>query len=371
MVSTSRLILQGSTLSYGERVNPTKESMSAPAPITQRDVAQACGLHPSTVCLALKNAPSIPEETRRRIQAEAARLGYQPNVAARNLALLRTEKKHGGSLPLAWINQEPRRDHWRTDPVAKVYFEGARRRAEEAGYHLEEIWTREPGMTPARVGQIVRARGVDGVIFPVDRSFDFALLQSGWSECALVGFNDHRLAEWIDVVCPDYHRNVAAALRGLRQLGYDRIGLVLTPQLDAASHGLAHGCFLREQATLSPAERVPVCFLPDTPETPREIFREWLLEQSPEVVIGRDPRLLSWAPPGRDVAWVQLHGDHADFQAGIDPGAAEVAAAAVDCVVEKVRRFERGMRDATRVHLVQGAWQPRQLAGRERVARSA
>jgi hypothetical protein len=87
--------------------------MSATTPITQRDVAHACGLHPSTVCLALKNSPAIPVATRQRVQAIAGDLGYFPNVAARNLALLRTEKKAGGSLPIAWINQEPARDHWR------------------------------------------------------------------------------------------------------------------------------------------------------------------------------------------------------------------------------------------------------------------
>src|SRR5689334_10005986 len=118
--------------------------MPVPIPITQRDVAEACGFHPSTVCLALKNSPSIPQPTRQRIQAVATKLGYQPNVAARNLALLRTERASTGSLAIAWINQEARRDYWRVEPVARTYFEAARSRAKDAGYHLEEIWTREP-----------------------------------------------------------------------------------------------------------------------------------------------------------------------------------------------------------------------------------
>ena len=72
-----------------------KEFMSFATPITQRDVARACGVHPSTICLALKNSPSIPLPTRRRVQAVAEELGYRPNVAARNLALLRGEKQGG------------------------------------------------------------------------------------------------------------------------------------------------------------------------------------------------------------------------------------------------------------------------------------
>src|SRR5690606_34320050 len=84
------------------RITSPKEFMSPATPVTQRDVARACGVHPSTICLALKNSPSIPLPTRLRVQAVAEELGYRPNVAARNLALLRGDKHGAGSLPIAW-----------------------------------------------------------------------------------------------------------------------------------------------------------------------------------------------------------------------------------------------------------------------------
>src|SRR2546422_1003969 len=83
----------------------------------------------------------------------------------------------------------------------------AQARAAEAGYHLEEIWTREPGMNGHRVARIVQARGIAGVIFPAHHEFDFSLLNHDWRSLALVGCNDYRLSEWVDVVCPDYYRN--------------------------------------------------------------------------------------------------------------------------------------------------------------------
>ena len=169
--------------------------MSTPSRVTLRDIARVCGVHPSTISLALNNVPSIPLATRERIHGIAANLGYRPNVAARNLALRRTARSETSFLPIAWINQEPRRLHWRSDPTALASFEAARQRAAALGHHLEEIWTREPGMTPLRVAQIVRARGIEGVIFPVDRSYDPALLQANWSDCSLIGLNDHRLGE--------------------------------------------------------------------------------------------------------------------------------------------------------------------------------
>lgn len=341
--------------------------MSSPLPVTQRDVAQACGLHASTVCLALKNSPSIPLKTRLRIQTIAAELGYHPNVAARNLALLRTEKKPAtGTLPLAWINQEPRRDHWRVDAEARVYFEGARRRAEDLGYHLEEIWTQEPGMNVSRVVQILHARGINGVLFPAHRSFDFSLLCSGWNEFAMVGFNDHRLGEWVDIVCPDYYKNTDIALRRLRHLGFERLGLVLTPQFDAASNGLTHSCFLRHQSEIAPGDRVPVCCLSDSQAGIADAFGEWLREHRPDAVLCREGALIPWAhAAGHEPSWVQLHGLVGDFDGGIDAAAPEVAAMAVECVVEKMRRFELGPREATRLHIVKGVWQEGRLMRRE------
>ena len=365
MDSPSCPILQGTKLDYST-AKEAKEFMSPTTPITQRDVADACGLHPSTVCLALKNSPSIPLPTRRRIQLIAEQLGYHPNVAARNLALLRTEKKGAGNLPIAWINQEPRRDHWRVDPDARALLEGARRRAEELGYHLEEIWTQEPGMTAARVAQIVRARGIQGVVFPAHRSFDFSLLNPGWGDFSLVGVNDHRLCEWIDVVCPDYYRNTDLALRRLRQLGFERIGLVLTTQFDAATSGLVHSCFLRHQADAGTGERVPVLFATDAAGTAGAAFREWLAEHRPDAVLVRDGEFAGCARAAQTgMACVQLHGSCEQFDGGIEPSAQEIAAVVIDCLSEKIRRFDRGIRDSTRLHLVKGGWQERYLAERE------
>lgn len=57
---------------------------------TIEDVARAAGVSISTVSYALSGKRAISEDTRRRVLAAAARLGYAPKAAARALAARRT-----------------------------------------------------------------------------------------------------------------------------------------------------------------------------------------------------------------------------------------------------------------------------------------
>ena len=50
-----------------------------------QDLAKLCGVDASTVSRALKNDPRISKATTERVQAVAAKMGYQPNLAARLL----------------------------------------------------------------------------------------------------------------------------------------------------------------------------------------------------------------------------------------------------------------------------------------------
>ncbi|MBL9208004.1 MAG: LacI family DNA-binding transcriptional regulator [Opitutaceae bacterium] len=326
-----------------------------PPTVTQRDVALACGVHASTICLALKDAPSLPLETRRRIQETARALGYQPNAAARNLALLRSERNTGGSLPIAWINQEPKANHWRTDPEASPFLTGARRRATELGYRLEEFWAREPGMSVARLTQILTARGLGGALLPVHRAFDFSLLHPGWETFSLVGLNDHRLGEWADVVCPDYYHNQDLVLRQLRRQGGRRVGLVLPSQRDAATQGVLHGGFLRHQAEMPVSDRVPVCFVSGDRAERSTVVDDWIRDHHPEAVVCWDREVAEEADLQRyPIRWYIPQGGGAGEVAGVDDRPEWVGAVAVECLVGKMRHFEKGLRGPSRMHLVRG-----------------
>ncbi|UUV98728.1 LacI family DNA-binding transcriptional regulator [Vagococcus luciliae] len=53
--------------------------------VTIKDVAKEVGVAPSTVSRVLKDHPSISSETKERVRKAMDKLGYVPNIAARNL----------------------------------------------------------------------------------------------------------------------------------------------------------------------------------------------------------------------------------------------------------------------------------------------
>ncbi|MEZ5413142.1 MAG: hypothetical protein R3F03_02395 [Opitutaceae bacterium] len=335
-------------------------------PVTQRDVAAACKVHPSTICLALNNSPSIPLATRQRIQLTAQKLGYRPNAAARNLAFMRAEKGPPASLPLAWINQEPQRDFWRANPAGRAHFEAARRRATELGYHLEEFGLHEAGMSTGRLAQIIHARGIQGVVFPCLHTYDEDLFQPAWAKFACISFNDHRAADWMDVVCPDYYHNADRVITELARRGFDRMGLVLTERFDQATHGRVTSRYLRHAAMQGRNNRMPVCLVGHERKQWLAEVERWYRQHRPDVVLCHDADLVATLEEfGQEVCLVQLGALSAGLQPGIDELPGEVAAAAIERLAEKIRRHEHGIGESTQCHLIKGRWTGGELAALE------
>jgi LacI family transcriptional regulator len=107
------------------------------------DVAKAAGVSTATVSLALNNVEArIPEDTRERVRAAAAALGYAPNSVAKSL---RTQKTNTVGLISDVIA---------TTPFAGRMLAGAQEAAREQGYLLILVDT---GADPAVEREAIQA----------------------------------------------------------------------------------------------------------------------------------------------------------------------------------------------------------------------
>lgn len=140
--------------------------------VTAADVARALGLSRATVGFVLNDTPgqTIPAATRERVIAEAKRLGYRPNSAARALA-------SGYSRIILLVLPD-----WPLDYSMRVNLDEASLVLDKAGYslvtmthhpggHAQPLWeTLRPdvvmGMTPFSAEQLtqIRASGVVHVL---------------------------------------------------------------------------------------------------------------------------------------------------------------------------------------------------------------
>src|SRR6202030_45269 len=89
---------------------------------TIRDIARDTGFHYSTVSLALRDHPRIPDSTKQLIREAAKALGYQPDAMLSALCAYRLRKR----LPkeqtvIAWIANHRTRSGWRTSAWTRDY----------------------------------------------------------------------------------------------------------------------------------------------------------------------------------------------------------------------------------------------------------
>jgi len=116
-----------------------------------RDVAAACGCDVSTVSRALREDPRVARATRTRVQAAARRLGYRPNLLARQLQAGRT-----GAIWLVLSGIDSQQS-W--EPA-----EAASRTCSAAGYDLHVLVHHEDPAAHQRIHERVRQGLCDALL---------------------------------------------------------------------------------------------------------------------------------------------------------------------------------------------------------------
>lgn len=198
------------------------------------DVALLAGVSRSTVSYALSGKRSISDDTRRRIEAAVAQLGFTPHAGARALA---TSQTMVIGLFVRFYDDE-------FSPAMMQYVLPISDAAREAGYDILMV-TEQDG--PNALRRIADSNRVDGIILLNVAHDDprVAVLRSVRQPGAMVGLP--RDTTGVDVFDLSFEEGARLLVDHLHELGHRTIVLV-TPQTHVFERGGAYAWRFRDAA---------------------------------------------------------------------------------------------------------------------------
>jgi LacI family transcriptional regulator len=313
------------------------------------------GISTVAASLALRNRSGVSSKTRKRVLQVAKKLGYVPDPRIASWMARMREAKSKAVLPIAWLNSMPAERAWQDYSFLSPYFIGAQQRAHKLGYCLDEIWSAQPGMSMKRISQILDRRGIEGVIV----SQPARHVRLNWERLAAVSVDGFWMAPGIDRVMTDNAFNLSLSLKSLKRLGFRRIGVFLTEDVDRATRHFCRAVANDFLSTIPPSDRVEPHFYGDIRPNP---IAGWLKYWKPEVVVGLDNRLVSLitdagyrVPEDVGVVHLSLDDDVIDWT-GIYSNKRAVGAGAVERVVAMIQNNLFGLPEIALTTLVPGSW---------------
>lgn len=250
-----------------------------------REVAARANVSVSTVSLALRNSPLVAAETRQRVRALAEQIGYRMNPLVAAHMRSRRRPQAGVSAPvLAIVDTQRRRHGWRDNPTSMVrrMLVGARARAAARGYETREFWLHEPGMSHARFGAMLRARGIPGLL--LGPSSDLQLeLELPWERFSVVRLGSARVKPKLHRVVIDHYHVGMLAARQAYERGFRRPLLVMRDRFSATHDRRIEAGLRMACQHLAGMRLLDVPVLAHEPD--RATVLAWFREQRPDVFI--------------------------------------------------------------------------------------
>ncbi len=246
--------------------------------VSMKDIARRCGVSVATVSKALNGLPDIGEDTRQRICAAAAEMGYMTNSAARALKTKRTY-----NLGILFVDE-------RRSGLSHEYFssilEGFKQEAESHGYDITFI-NSNVGQQPLSYLRHCKYRGLDGVLIACVDFYDPRVVELVQSDIPVVT---------IDHIFPGRQAILSDNVDGLEALvhyaydrGHRRIAF-LHGEDTAVTHGRLTGFYkaCRELGIEVPPEYVIPCIYHDPDLCAKATHQLLQLPELPSCIIFPD-----------------------------------------------------------------------------------
>lgn len=337
--------------------------MSLDKPFSVRDLAARLNVSRTTVSLALRNHPRISEEMRRRVQACAEELGYQPNAMVNALmSHLRRRRTQTTGEVMAFLTAGESPQTWCRLPTIVDCFEGVRAQAERQGFKLEPFWLGERGEKSRQVARVLNARGVRGSVLALLPD-EAEPLDLAWDRHPVVALGYTFGQQPINQVAHGHFNGVLTCYRELRKLGYSRIGAVLTEHDDHhVNHYWSGGYFAAQR--LCGGAALPLPKLTDYDD--KATVLAWFRRVKPDAIIGTHPdpalRMLAsegvGAPGGIGYATLDVERGNLGHVAGIRQNWNDMGGALVDLLIGQLHANDYGLPATPKVVLIDGDWVP-------------
>jgi len=339
---------------------PYPEPMRA-ARTTLKDIAAACQLSIASVSMALRNSPNVSQVTIARVKQIAGQLRYVPDPALAALAAYRKDLHISRiATSIALVSNWSTEDGWSRQPANRQFIAGATARAAQLGYSLQRLWARDGGASPARFDQILKARGIHGLLLaPAENPGDRFNLD--WNNYSVISTERPAGSVLFDFTETDQYHALSLCWSSLLALGYRRPGLIVD---QTAANSWNHR-WIPAQTQLqfqheTGTTRVPT--LKVTGPAATEEIRTWLRTHRPDVIINCSVYTVAALATKRsilpaEVGYISLNVDEDITDAtGVSPRYDAVGATAVDLLHKRLLANYRGCSEIALGTQVCGSW---------------
>lgn len=329
--------------------------------VSQKDIAQKAGVTIATVSMALRNHPSIPVATRERIQKLSKKLGYKKNPYLN--ILMQNRRKREGVLPvvdIAYINFFHKSALTRKDglsPNIRLFYEGAKSKAEESGFKLSLFTVDEKGMNISAINRILKARNVRGLVLGPAEVED-TIVSFDWEHFTSIVIGASLPELELNRVIPDYAQSMALAIETLRSRGYRKIGYVSNRAIEKKTNYGWLARYMVYQSEINESERIPVLSSSYIKAIP---IHKWIKTHRPEVIMSTDPRtydLLVERKTHKGIDFLELN--HINLRhpvAAINQHSFRIGEVAVDRLTAQLYRNEYGLPPYTQTMTIKSSWE--------------
>lgn len=327
---------------------------------TLQDIAQKLGLAKSTVSYALRNDPRVTVATRQLVQQVAQEMGYQRNpLVAAWMHQVRSGQGEETKATLAVITCYNSPQELKTHPSAQRILTGIKQHAKRYGYTVDVFWLHPQGLSGKRLNQILKARGIYGVIFVIPPSDDEELRTFDFSQLASAAYS-YRIRQ------PDLHRVAThhpyllnQAAKQMLASGCRRVGLALSGYDDEYFHHFRMG-WASARLNYGTRKIAPLLIQRESHPSKREVLA-YVQDKGIDGLLISNELHINYIglgkvkfPPGFRLA--ELNHFPGDRYPGMDQKNEAIGAALVDLVVGQLNRNERGLPDDPKTVLIKGQW---------------